>query len=67
MLRSTKKALDYIKEQDPNTCITQHTIRKWCYEGKVKYIMAGTKMLILLESLLDFIDCNNSTKKLDDN
>ena len=56
MLRSISKSLEIIKKKDPETSITQYTIRRWCIEGKIKYIKSGTKILILLESLLDFID-----------
>lgn len=33
MLRSIKKAFDIIKEKDPETCVTIHTIRIWCKEN----------------------------------
>ena len=36
MLRSIKKAFDIIKERDPETCVTIHTIRVWCKENKIK-------------------------------
>ena len=55
MLRSIKKAFDIIKEQDPDTCITVHTIRTWCKEGKIKYLTVGTKILVDMDSLLEFI------------
>ena len=60
MLRSTSKALEAIKKQDPDTSITQYTIRRWCLEGKIKYIMSGNKILVNLESLLDFVNCEDS-------
>lgn len=55
MLRSIKKAYDIIKEQDAETCITVHTIRIWCKENKIKNLRAGTKILVDVESLLDYI------------
>ena len=55
MLRSIKKAFDIIKEQDPDTCITVHTIRTWCKENKIKNLRAGTKILVDVESLLNYI------------
>lgn len=55
MLRSIKKAYEIIKEQDNGTSITVHTIRVWCKEGKIKCLNAGTKILVDMESLLDFI------------
>lgn len=59
MLRSIKKAYDIIKEQDKDTSITVHTIRIWCKEGKVKCLNAGTKILVDMDSLLDYISMKN--------
>ena len=59
MLRSIKKAFEIIKEQDSETSITVHTIRIWCKEGKVKSLNAGTKVLVDMESLLDYISLKN--------
>ena len=59
MLRSIKKAYEIIKEQDDGTSITVHTIRVWCKEGKVKCLNAGTKILVDIDSLLDFISMKN--------
>ena len=55
MLRSIKKAYESIKAQDNETSITIHTIRVWCKEGKVKCLNAGTKILVDMDSLLDYI------------
>ena len=59
MLRSIKKAFEIIKEQDSETSITVHTIRVWCHEGKVKCLNAGTKILVDIDSLLDYISMKN--------
>lgn len=55
MLRSIKKAYEIIREKDPDTAITVHTIRAWCKEGKVKSLTAGNKVLVNVQSLLDYI------------
>ena len=59
MLRSIKKAFEIIKEQDKDTSITVLTIRIWCKEGKVKCLNAGTKILVDMDSLLDYISLKN--------
>lgn len=59
MLRSIKKAWDMIKADDPETAITVHTIRTWCKEGKVKSLSAGNKVLVDMNSLLDYISPKN--------
>jgi len=58
MLRSIKKAFDIIKKEDPDTCITIHTIRVWCKENKIVNLHAGTKILVDIESLQNFIKGN---------
>jgi hypothetical protein len=59
MLRSIRKAYEIIKEQDKDTSITIHSIRVWCKEGKIKSLNAGTKVLVDMESLLDYISLKN--------
>ena len=56
MLRSIKKAHETIIKDDPDTAITVHTIRTWCKEGKIKRVMAGTKVLVDMDSLLKYIE-----------
>ena len=55
MLRSIKKAHDIIRQDDPETAITIHTIRTWCKEGKIKSLNAGNKILVDVQSLMDYI------------
>ena len=55
MLRSVKKALDLIKTNDPNSSVTVYAIRRWCIEGKVKCLKNGKKLLVDMQSLLDYI------------
>lgn len=55
MLRSIKKAVDYIQAEDPNTAIRVNTLRTWCKEGKIKFLTVGNKILIDMDSLLEYI------------
>ena len=55
MLRSIKKAYDIIKQEDPDTSVTLHTLRTWCKEGKIKYLSAGNKVLVDIDSLFKYI------------
>lgn len=55
MLRSIKKAYDFIHTDDPNSAITVHTLRTWCKEGKIKFLTVGNKILIDMNSLLEYI------------
>ena len=56
MLRSIKKAHDIILQDDAKTAVTVHTIRTWCKEGKIKCLTAGNKVLVDVQSLLDYIN-----------
>ena len=60
MLRSIKKAFDIIKEQDNETSITMHTIRVWCKENKIRCLHAGTKILVDMDRLMDYISTKNN-------
>jgi len=55
MLRSIKKAHEIIKAKDPYTAVTVHTIRIWCKEGKIKSLTSGNKILVDMDSLLEYI------------
>ncbi len=59
MVRSIKQAVDYIRVTDPQSAIKIHTIRTWCKEGKIKYLTVGTKILIDMDSLLEYIGYKN--------
>ena len=55
MLRSVKNAYELLSQEDPDTAITVHTIRMWCEQGKVRYLTAGSKILVDMESLRSYI------------
>ena len=55
MLRSIKKAYDIVRQHDAETAVTVHTIRMWCKEGKIKCLTAGNKVLVDIDSLMDYI------------
>ena len=55
MLRSIRKSFEIIKQNDPETAITVHTIRTWCKQGQVKSLSAGNKVLVDMDSLIDYI------------
>ena len=55
MLQSIKKAYDIVRQQDAETAVTVHTIRMWCKEGKIKCLTAGNKVLVDIDSLMNYI------------
>lgn len=58
-LRSIKASYDIIKSQDENTAITAHTIRTWCKEGKIKCLTAGSKILVDIDFLKEYVGITN--------
>ena len=55
VLRSIKQACEMIRQEDPNSPITPYTVRLWCKENKIKYRKVGAKILVNMESLMDYI------------
>ena len=55
VLRSIKQAYEIIRQEDPDTAISVYTIRLWCKEKKIKFLTVGTKILVDMESLMDYI------------
>ena len=51
-MRSIRDTAKYFKEMDPNTEITEHTLRKMIAEGTIPAVKTGIKYLINLDQLL---------------
>ena len=54
-MRSIKQALEMIKAEDENTCISEYYIRSLCKQNKIKHIRTGVKELVDFDDLLRFI------------
>lgn len=54
-MRSIRQALEMIKEEDPNSCLTSYYIRDLCKKNKVRHIKSGTKIMVNYDDLLKFI------------
>lgn len=54
-LRTIKQCYEYIKSQDSESAVTLYLIRTLCSQDKVKYIKVGNKILIQLDSLLEYL------------
>ena len=55
-IRSIRQALEMIKEEDPNSCLTSYYIRALCNNNKVRYIKSGTKIMVDYDDLLKCIN-----------
>ena len=59
MVRSIKQAVEHIRKTDPESAIKVHTIRTWCKEGKIRFLTVGTKILVDMDSLLEYVGHKN--------
>jgi len=55
ILRTIERALDYIKQLDPETDITEYMIRKLAKQGKVSQVRSGVKTLVDVESVIKYL------------
>ena len=51
-VRSIKQAADYFKQLDPETQITEYTLRKLIADGTIPSIKSGNKHLINIDQVL---------------
>ena len=56
LLRSVRKALELIQKDDKDTAVTLPAIRTWCKENKVRNVKVGNKILVDVESLLNYVN-----------
>ncbi len=54
-IRTIKNAYKEIREQDPNTCITEWFLRQLITGGAIPSIRAGTKWLVDLDVVEEYI------------
>lgn len=54
-IRTIKNAYREIREQDPNTCITEWFLRQLITGGAIPSIRAGTKWLVDLDVIEEYI------------
>lgn len=58
-IRSIKQAADYFKQLDPETQITEYTLRKLIADGTIPSIKSGNKHLINLEQVLSVFETSH--------
>ena len=54
--RTIKQCVQEIKTIDPDTALSEWYIRALCKNGKIQYLANGTKSLVNLDSLIQFLD-----------
>lgn len=54
-MRSIREVAKYFKDMDPDTQITEYTLRKMISEGTIPAVKTGAKYLINLDTFLKII------------
>ncbi|MFV0342623.1 MAG: hypothetical protein ACK5JH_06975 [Anaerocolumna sp.] len=62
-MRSIKETAKYFKDLDPETQITESTIRRLISEGTIPVVKSGVKFLLNLDLLIDYLSGENQISK----
>lgn len=54
-MRTIDQCAAYFKEQDPETTVTSYRIRKMVLEGTLPHVMCGSKYLVNLDKLIEYL------------
>lgn len=54
-MRSIPKAVEEIREKDPETCISVCVLRRWVKEKKIPSVKTGKNYLVNMDSLEEFM------------
>ena len=63
-MRSVRETARYFKELDPDTQITEHTIRKLIADGTIPALKTGVKYLINLDLMLEMFGMRDGKEKV---
>lgn len=55
-LRTIENAYKYIKENDPESDVTKYLIRKLAVQEKVSMTKTGNKVLVDVDSVIDYLN-----------
>lgn len=55
-MRTIRQTMEYLRENDPETAITDWGLRKLVKSGQLKTHRSGNKYLINLDNLLEFLN-----------
>lgn len=55
-IRSIKQAAEYFRQLDPETQITEYTLRKLIADGTIPSIKTGNKYLVNLDQVLSLFE-----------
>ncbi len=60
--RTIEQAYDFLHEKDKQSAITKYYLRMLCKKGEILVLNIGSKFLINMTSLLDYLKLNYEEK-----
>ncbi len=63
IIRTINGAVAYLRAADPDSAVTAHYIRRLVREGKIPYLMDGTRVLINVKALITYLDVSNKGER----
>lgn len=60
-MRTLTEAMNYIRTQDPETCITLYALRRMVKTGKIPSFKSGAKYLINIDTLENYLNTSLPT------
>ena len=63
-MRSIRETAKYFREMDPDTEITEYTLRQMINEGTIPAVKTGIKYLVNLDAVLDLFGSPSASDKL---
>ena len=59
-MRVASKAAKELKQMDPDTYLTERTLRRLMHEGRIPYVSVGSRQLLNLDWLIDRLAAGES-------
>lgn len=60
-MRTIPEALEEIRALDEDSAVTSYCIRMLCKEQRVRCIYTGRKILVDLDSLIEYLNCGRES------
>ena len=65
-MRTLPEAINCLREVDEETALTLHGLRKLISEGRIPYVLIGTKRLVNMDVLEKFLESRAVTSSSED-
>lgn len=62
-MRYPAQALELIKQEDPDTCVTLNYIRSLAASNKIPVVRIGRRQLINVDKLIEYLAAGNSQEQ----